>query len=199
MNNDKFTTILSADYMYLIFLGNTNIIDKIIKRLNKKSDVQDGKMYKIQKGPYKSFAPKKIKNIYIKCPLHDPCVGILENDNIQTLISDDKSMNKCIILDEGIESAQCLTYADISSNDTIIRNSNISSLMMLMKLVEDNSYIRLTFPILQLDKEENPDKMIGNWLKENNLDDVIKELLIRPVNIVGNEHEILVFSAFIIP
>jgi len=197
MNNDKLTTIIAADYMYLIFLGSNIIIDKIIKKLNKKVDVRYDcdKAYKTYSRIYKT---NKVKQIYVKCELNNPCISLLEDDDIRCIIENNYNDNKkYIILDEGIETAQCLTYADISSNETLLKGGNISNLMMLMVLLEDNSYLKLSYPILQLDEEENPDKLISKWLKENNIEDIVKELIIRPVNIVGNEHEILVFSAFI--
>jgi len=108
---------------------------------------------------------------------------------------------KYVILDEGVEAAQCLTYADISSMEISSKNKNnpqVTKLIMLMVMVSYDSYYKLTFPILQLDEEENPDKLIGKWLQDNDIEDIIKELTIRPVNIVGSEHEILVFTAHIV-
>ncbi len=146
---------------------------------------------------------------------------MLEEENIQTILKDDaintiKKKNnsddvlitnkdidihkKYVILDEGVETAQCLTYADVIPNDNmlgILRKRNMADTIMLMTMIVNDSHYTLSFPILQLDEEENPDKLISKWLKDNHLDDVVKELTIRPVNIVGNEHDILVFSAFI--
>jgi len=69
--------------------------------------------------------------------------------------------------------------------------------MMLMVLSETETHYKLRFPDLQLEEEENPDILISNWLKENDLSDIVRELIIRPINIVGTEHDILVFAAFV--
>ena len=34
MNDDKMTTIIAADYMYLVFLGDDNTIQKLLNKLN---------------------------------------------------------------------------------------------------------------------------------------------------------------------
>jgi hypothetical protein len=67
----------------------------------------------------------------------------------------------------------------------------------LMVIVDTDSHYKLGYPILQLDEEENPDKLISKWLKDHSLEDLVRELTIRPINIVGNDHDILVFAAFV--
>jgi hypothetical protein len=200
MNDDETTTIIAADYMYIVFMGNNDIIKKIVNKLNQKDE--NNKL-----------------NIYIKYDISNPCIDILEEKHIQQILMDDaiKSIkNNCmgcvkitdseidlckkyIILDEGIETAQCLIYADISSNDMLshYKIKSASQLMMLMVLTNHESYYKLSFPILQLDEEEKPDVSISKWMKDHEIDDMVRELTIKPVNIVGNEHDILVFTAFI--
>lgn len=218
MNEDKITTIIAADYMYLVFLGEEETIDRVMNKLNKNAENAD-KQNENDKS-YKSYKSNKLKPIhrYIKYEISNPCVGMLDEEQIQKILIDDakKTINKnntgpvtdgqidihkkYVILDEGVETAQCLTYADISSIDISFskNRNNTTKLMMLMVMISNDTHYKLSFPILQLDEEENPDKLISKWLKDHNLEDIVKELTIRPVNIVGNEHEILVFTAFII-
>ena len=219
MNDDKITTIIAADYMYLVFLGEDDTIDRVMTKLNKHTEYIN-KQYEANK-TYKTHktSKSKLKHQYIKYEISNPCVGILDEEQVQKILIDDakktiiKNNNngpvtdsqidihkKYVIMDEGVETAQCLTYADISSIDiSFTKNrNNATKLMMLMVMINNDSHFKLSFPILQLDEEENPDKLISKWLKDHSLEDIVKELTIRPVNIVGNEHEILVFTAFII-
>lgn len=224
MNNDKVTTIIAADYMYLVFLGDEDIMGKIVDKLNK--DVNE--MLELAKHN-KSYKSSKIHQrlIYMKSDIASPCIDILESDAIIEILRNDAINNikkmrsnkvnknisdvvkiseqdidvnkKYVTPDEGVETAQCLTYADVSCNDTTIskRKTNVNNLMMLMVMVDTDSHYKLSFPILQLDEEENPDKLISKWLKDHKLEDLVRELTIRPINIVGNDHDILVFAAFV--
>jgi hypothetical protein len=225
MNDDKMTTIIAADYMYLVFLGDDDTIGKIMNKLNNPSL---NPRHNDQTDRRKNKQKQKQKDnpgIYVKYEIGDPCIGMLDEEQIHNILLDDvkktiakknismnkvktidqmnneeiEMMKKYVILDEGIEAAQCLTYADVSAMEfSLSKNRNIVKMIMLMVMVRHDSHFKLTYPILQLDEEENPDKLIGKWLRENNIDDLIKELTIRPVNIVGDEHEILVFTAHVV-
>jgi hypothetical protein len=46
-----------------------------------------------------------------------------------------------------------------------------------------------------LEDETEPEKLISSWVNANNLEYVMDKLIIRPVNIVGSDNEILVFAA----
>ena len=209
MNNDRMTRIIAADYMYLIFIGSEKTIDGMINKLNTSRKHSNN----IKKN-------NDIKSTYIKCDIGNPCIEILEESTIQKMLIDDAIENirklknnisprnispdeidiykKYIILDEGIETAQCLTYADIVSNDAIISKRINSNLFMIMTIKENDTYYTLSFPILQLDEEENPDKLISTWLSEHTIStDDFKSISIKPVHIVGKEHDILVFSALV--
>lgn len=220
MDNDKVTTIIAADFMYLIFLGKCDIMERIVNKLNNDVEISLSAIKNI-----KSYRSTKTQQrfIYIKHDICTPCIDVLESENVQKILYDDAVINikkykkknqeseiitahdidihkKYVIPDEGVETAQCLTYADISCNDTIISRQKIHNkdLMMLMVMIESDTHYKLSFPVLQLDEEENPDKLISKWLKDHNIDNLVKELTIRPINIVGNEHDILVFTAFVI-
>ena len=83
--------------------------------------------------------------------------------------------------------AQCLVYAEYQKQNV--------SIMMSISKTEINNVI--SFPILQIDDEENPEKIISLWLKKYNIDKIIDSITIKPIEIVGNIHDILVFVAFI--
>jgi hypothetical protein len=208
------TTIIAADYMYLIFLGDPDTLNRLIIRLNKNSDnIENEKI----NNSYRYNKTNKMKEIYLKYNICDPCVGILEEEMIRSILDNDAKKailkknikptdhdidlhKKYVVLDEGVETAQCLTYADIISPNELMGYTEYSDgckLMMMMVMNQYDSHYKLSFPILQLEEEENPDKLISKWIKDHDLGDLVKELTIRPVNIVGNDHDILVFSALI--
>lgn len=118
-------------------------------------------------------------NNYIKHKLIIPCSEI--------------TLDKTIIIDEGIETSHCLTYAEIlSTYDNIDPN-----LMLLLRVDNMHTYYKLSFPIIQLEKEEKPEILISEWLKQNNVNNLINEIIIRPVDIIKNKHTILIFLAYI--
>jgi hypothetical protein len=231
MNNNKGTTIIAADYMYLVFLGNNETIGKMVDKLNKNAEKPQDSLLNTDKS-YKSYKiiKNKIVNIYVKSEISSPCIDMLEEDQIQKILVNDaiahiKKMRvskspkigsnddsneitesdidenkKYVILDEGVETAQCLTYADVSSNDIAAakRKTPSADLMMIMVMIGNDSHYKLSYPVLQLDEEENPDKLVSKWLSEHDISkDDVHDVSIRPVHIVGNEHDILVFSAFV--
>lgn len=197
MDKDNFTTIIVADYMYLIVLGDDKTIQKLINILN--SDSNSNNMSK----PF-----------FIMHNIDKPCAELLDDELLQQLIINEAKNNifkntksnnisendidihkKYIVFDEGVETAQCLAYADISSNDLFNMNKNKS--YMIIQIIDNTTYYKISFPILQLDEEINPDELISSWIVENNLTSVLKDITIKPVNIVGTYHDILVFVAHI--
>jgi hypothetical protein len=88
----------------------------------------------------------------------------------------------------------------VSANDLAVakRKTPISNLMMIMVMIRNDTHYKLSYPILQLDEEENPDKLVSKWLSDHDISkDDVHDVSIRPVHIVGKEHDILVFSAFV--
>lgn len=128
---------------------------------------------------------EKLNDNYIKHKLDIPCVEIL--------YSDTKYLDKIFIIDEGVETSHCLTYAEIISE---YKNTD-PELMLLLKINNMHTHYNLSFPIIQLEKEEKPEILISEWLKKNNVNNLIKKINIRPIDIVKNKNSILVFLAFI--
>lgn len=199
------TTIIAADYMYLIILGDYKIINNIVHKLN-------------------TEAKENKTNIqYTMCKIDKPCAEMLDDVNIQNLLindakntiltknidnklddandvteSDIDKYKKYIIFDEGVETAQCLIYADILATEIpYYKNNNKERNSMLMEIIDTDTYYKLSYPILQLGEEVNPDDLISSWIIKKNIASIAKDLTIKPVNIVGIEHDILVFAAYI--
>lgn len=198
-NNNDTTTIIAADYMYLIILGEDKVIHKIVNKLNKEAK------------------NNKTTTKYIMCKIDKPCAEMLDDTHIQNLLINEAKdiiitnnidnklgvididiYKKYIIFDEGVETAQCLTYADILSTEIpYYKNNNKEHNSMLMELIDNITCYKLSYPILQLGEEVNPDDLISSWIINNNIASLARDLTIKPVNIVGIEHDILVFAAYI--
>ena len=63
--NDKSTTIITADYMYLVFVGSEDLIIKIINKLN-------------QNQAHKN-------TLFISHNIDIPCVDLLDNDTLKNI------------------------------------------------------------------------------------------------------------------
>ncbi len=210
MGDNELTTIIAADYMYLIILGTYQTLNKIITKLNEKTEPETEIYRNKKRANTKSYnnANATLNKTYIMTYIDKPCAEIIEMDEIQNIILEDakKTINdmkknnvhiddeddgmdlckKRIDLDEGIETAQCLTYAEGYKN-----------YYMLLEIIHEPDHFRLTYPILQLDEEVNPEELISSWIIKNNISNIAKDLTIKPVNIVGKVHDILVFAACI--
>jgi hypothetical protein len=191
MNENELTQIIAADFMYLSIIGSREIIDRLVTKLNK-----DAKK-------------NNTKKQYITTTIDTPCAEMLESPIISQMLIDDcmKDINeqnnlinstsekiaeyiderkKYIGPDEGIESAQSLIYAE-----------NCDEQYMLMEINNNKTHFVLSFPVLHLGEEVNPDELISAWIMNNNVSSVANDLSIRPVGIVGTKHDILVFMAII--
>ena len=172
MDDKNDITVITADFMYLVILGEHQKICEIVNILNKTD-----KEYR-----------------YISTEIDDPCVK-LNNDIIKKLFknnpfntstdSDDSLPDKYIDFCEGVEQAQSLTFAEGYN-----KNYHI-----IFETEKKTNNILIRYPKLCLEEETEPEKLIGSWIKKNNLSCTMDKLVIRPVNIVGSKNEILVFAA----
>jgi hypothetical protein len=134
---------------------------------------------------------KIIKKV-IKDIIENDAISKINNSNDNTNNSDIDNYKKYIILDEGVESAHCLTFADL---DAI--KKKIESLSILMNIKDEETHYKISFPIIEIDDENNPEKLINKWMIDNNLKEYTSDLTTRLINITGREHDILIYVAFI--
>lgn len=146
-------SVVIADYMYLAIIGSSDILKDFAVNLNKND--------------------QNIK--YISVQIDIPCAEIIYNQ----LFGLDNTTN----IDDGIETAQCLIYAE-----------DKGKYEMIMEISSSSSLTKLSFPIIQLDDKLTPDAMIHEWIKTHIVCSNI-ELSVHPVGIVGNKREIIVFLA----
>jgi len=176
MNKDNFTVIV-ADFMYLTLIGSLDQMDQVIEIMNNNRENKH----------------------YISIHTETPIAEILESDTIKKILIDDCRRNnldlsqkelaeqmKYCVFAEGMETAQCLIYADGYRKDH-----------MLMEVSNDVTCFKISFPVIQLDEEVTPDKLIGEWIIRHNIQSIVNDITIRPVSIVGNKNDILVFVSII--
>jgi hypothetical protein len=94
--------------------------------------------------------------------------------------------NKYIHFDEGVEIAQCHIFSE-----DYIKN------YMIIELENNDTSINVSYPILSLNDEADPEELINDWVKKNNISSLAKNINVKPIHIVGINHDILVFSAYI--
>lgn len=222
MNNEEVTTV-AADFMYLIMIGEPEIMERVAVAMNSNTEKNGvSKFYvsvdidtPLDNLPETPLFQKILINgcsdmrniqnmrniggdtqkqhIGVKNNLADS--EFSEDSNLVTEVveavedlqsSDYISSKKYYVMGEGVETAQCHTYGEGYTN-----------VSMLIEIEDDTEYFTITFPILNLDDEVNPEDLISNWILKNNLSHVADNLNIRLVNMVGTNHDILVFAAYI--
>jgi ppGpp synthetase/RelA/SpoT-type nucleotidyltranferase len=164
--SDNDITVITADFMYLVVIADLKKQESIIGKLNAKNTNVNNDNYK-----------------YLITAIDYPCASIEYNDIYD--LFDEEAKNKCIKFGEGVEPAQTLTFAEGYNK----------SYYILLEVEELSNEICVRYPKLNLEDETEPEKLISSWIKKNELASIIEKLIIRPVNIVGSDNEILVFAA----
>lgn len=170
INNDNQVTIIEipADYLCLVILGDKVTIDNLVDELEKTNNTQTVKYISIK----------------ISEPIANKCHELTKflNKGIDIEISNE---TKIVLLDDGVESAQCYTYAEGYNNQLH---------MLMIMSEEENSYI-LGFPKFELGEEEDPEILIEKWFKKkiNKLPSGIKRNM-KIITVVGSSSNILVIA-----
>jgi hypothetical protein len=215
MIKDKMT--ITADLMYLIVLGDDTALTKIINKLNDPSNIPTNKY------PKNTKISKNTKQlIYIKHDISIPCSELMDQDIVINILKSDaiKRIKKIhgdnyqphshdidkhirfVNPGDGVESAQIYAYADISGTDNLSKmvnptNADDLKMLMIIRDKDNEKHFELTYPDITLGSEEDAGTLVSRWLKVHNLNEMIKQMIVRPVNIVGKDNEILVFTAFV--
>lgn len=165
MNSDNQVTIIeiTADYLCLIVLGDKITIEDLI---------EDVKL--ANPGDITQYIAVKIDN-----PIANKCV------ELGKILNDGKKNIKTVCLDDGVETAQCYTYAE----------GYHSQSYMLMNVHEDDNRYILGFPKFELGDEEDPEIIIEDWFKKRvkRLPSGIKKNM-KLITVVGPQTNILVIA-----
>lgn len=105
-----------------------------------------------------------------------------DDDNGNALRSD----MKYYVMAEGMETAQCHTCGEGYVN-----------VHMLIEIDQTDQNFKITYPVLNLDDEVNPEDLIGEWVETSGISHLIDSINIRLVYMVGTQHDILVFAAYV--
>lgn len=155
---------ITADYLYLIIVGDKKTIEYLVNEFEKNKGPHDTTRYLVHK---------------IDIPIADQC-EIIERE------LKEKNINKTVVLNDGIEKAQCHAYAEGYNNQSYI--------MMILEDYENQCV--LGFPKFELDDEGDPDKIIVNWFKKKiNYVPINLRKNIKAVILVGKNNDILVITS----
>jgi hypothetical protein len=197
MSNEEVTTV-AADYMYLVILGDADIIEEIVCAMNENAhNKKTNKLYVSSDVDTQiDYLPETIKfQRILDTNIERRRIDILhdfddDTDQSSALDSDEETdgttHRKYFVMGEGVETAQCYTCGEEYTNAR-----------MLIEIEERDENFTIMFPILNLDDEVNPEDLITAWVVDNNIAHVADNLSIRLVNMVGTDHDILVFAAYV--
>jgi len=194
MSNEEVTTV-AADYMYLVILGDSDIIDDIATAMNENAHNKDSNKlyvstdidkqvdYLPETEEFQRLLEMSIDSAREECLTDDQQSSLDQESDEKT---DGTSYRKYYVMGEGVETAQCYTCGEGYTNAS-----------MLIEIEERDEFFNILFPILSLDDEVNPEDLITSWVIDNNIAHVAGNLSIRLVNMVGTTHDILVFAAYV--
>jgi hypothetical protein len=147
MSADNQVTVIeiTADYLCLVVLGDKSSIENLISDMKNTCRAEDKTEY---------IAVK------IDCPSANKCYELTKSLNngidIENISISDLNKIKNVKIDDGVETAQCYTYAE----------GYHSQLYMLMRITEDeNSYI-LGYPKFELEDDEDPELLVEDWFRQ---------------------------------
>lgn len=172
IKNEKSNVIeIIADYIYFVITGDKQELLELKDKLEKKD----------------------VESIYMVLRLDIPISFRFEK--IQ------KTLNTKLNIDNGIESAQSYALAQeqfIFYKMTNKRKLDIEPICdrpkYMLMVVNDNV---LRFPKLELNDEDEPDKIIIDWINKKNIQNNNLKNSIKPISLVGFDNEILVYTAII--
>jgi len=162
LDNQVTVIEISADYLCLIILGDKNVIDDLIDDI-------------------KTINPTD-KTQYISVKIDNPTANKC-NELMNSFESD--PLTKTVLIDDGVEVAQCYTYAEGYSSKTY----------MLMTVSEDVGSYTLGYPKFDLGDEEDPETLVEDWFKKKikKVPNGVKKN-IKYITVVGTDTNILVIA-----
>lgn len=165
MNVDNQVTIIEipADYLCLVVLGDKGTIDELITNM-------------------KSENPTDTTH-HIAVKIDDPSAS--KCSELYTSLNEEDTKKKNVIIDDGVETAQCYTYGEGYGSQTY----------MLMHVHEENDKYIFGYPKFELEDGEDPEIIIEKWFKRKvkKLPSGIKRNM-KLITVAGNKSNILVIA-----
>jgi hypothetical protein len=169
MNLDGLNFSIKADKLFLVIVGQKNIIEQLVNILNKNKTIEKYITTKIN-------CPSAQKSLELMKEING-----IDDDNML-----DSNSQKAVIIDDGVEFAQGYINAEGEYND----NSYI-----LQSVSDNNDYYVLSFIKFCLEEDDNPETIIEDWFKKNlgKFPASIKKS-IKLITVAGQKSDILVVS-----
>jgi len=172
IKNEKSNVIeIIADYIYFVITGDKKEL------LDLKGKLEE----------------KDVESIYMVLRLDIPISFRFEKI--------EKTLNTKLNIDNGIESAQSYALAQEQfifykmTNKKKLEFEQICDKPKYMLMVINDNVLR--FPKLELNDEDEPDKIILEWINKKNIQNNNLKNSIKPISLVGFDNEILVYTAII--
>jgi hypothetical protein len=169
MMNETENFSIKAESLFLVVIGQKNIMGQLISNINK----------------------EHMTDKYILTQISVPSAKrSLELMQIYNKIDDDSLLNsttqKPVLVDDGVEYAQAHAYGDGSYD---------SDSYMLQQVIDNDTHYTLSFLKFPLDEDDNPEIIIEDWFKKmlNKVPYGIKKNT-KLVTMAGNQSNILVIS-----
>lgn len=169
MNIESSNYSIKADTLYLIVVGQRNIMDQLINNINNNNPNEKYILTKIS-------TPTAQKSIEIMKQINN----IEEEDMLNS------STQKTVLIDDGVEFAQGHTYADGTYNENHY---------ILQVLTENDDHCLLGFLKFILYEDASPEQLIEDWFKKKlgKIPSGIKKNT-KLITVAGNKSNILVIS-----
>jgi len=157
MDNQVTIIEITADFLYIVVLGDKSSIDDLIANIKKSHNSNETK--------------------YIAVKMDIPSAKKCFEMNTS------QKSSKHTIIDDGVESAQCYTYAEYCQKQ----------LYMLMTIEDKVTNNVFGFPKIELSNDEDPEIIVENWFKKyvKHVPTEIKKNL-KLTGVVGIDTNILV-------
>ena len=165
---------IKADTLFLIVIGQKNIIEQLINNINK--------------SPSSSGSEEKFILTKINCPSAHRSIELMKELNgIEESDMLNSTLQKVVLIDDGMEFAQGHLCAEGDYDDNYY---------MLQVLIENKDHYLLSFLKFPLDEDDNPENIIEDWFKKKlgKIPNSIKKS-IKLITVAGSKSNILVISA----
>lgn len=167
LDNQVTVIEISADYLCLIILSDRTTMDELIEEIRSVNPID--------------------KTQYISVKIDNPSAN--KSNELMRLLNESSSESdprtKSVLIDDGVEVAQCYTYAEGYSSKTY----------MLMTLTENDCSYTLGYPKFDLGDEEDPETLVEDWFKKKikKVPNGVKKN-IKYITVVGTNTNILVVA-----
>lgn len=159
--------MVKTESMYLVIVGHVRMMEQLVNELNSKC-----------KDPREKFVTTKIS--YPSAHKSLDLMKSLNNVEDESLLN--STTQKPVLVDDGVEYAQCHTYADGAYD---------AESYMLQIVTDNTEYYTLSFLKFPFGEDDNPDSVAEQWFRKN-VDKVVSKKAVKLITVAGPNSDILV-------